>query len=127
VSDESGRDEIYVRSFSPDSEKTRSDIGGKWLISTAGGVQPRWRGDGKELYYVALDGRLMAIEIATSPSFRAGVTKSLFQRPPREGFPLFMREWDVAPDGKRFLFSAPQAQAAAPFTVVLNWPSLLKK
>src|SRR5208282_1505365 len=83
VSDESGRNEIYVRTFSPDSAAAASDTGGKWLISTGGGSGVRWRGDGKELYYLAPDRKVMAVEIAANLVFRAGVPKALFQTPPR--------------------------------------------
>ena len=108
-----------MRAFSPDSIAAASDSGGKWLISTGGGVRPRWSGDGKELCYQAPDGRLMAVEIATNPVFRVGVPKVLFQAP--------SSYWDVAPDGKRFLFTVPTQQGQAPFTVVLNWQAELKK
>ncbi|HUJ80623.1 MAG TPA: hypothetical protein VLW83_02005, partial [Candidatus Acidoferrales bacterium] len=127
-SDESGRDEIYVRAFSPDSAAAGSDAGGKWLISTGGGIQPRWRGDGKELYYLALDGKLMAVDIATNPVFRAGLPRALFQAPPDTGGIAGVHAWGLTPDGKRFLFLAPVEQATqAPFTVVLNWQAGLKK
>jgi eukaryotic-like serine/threonine-protein kinase len=125
VSDESGRDEIYVQTFSPDPAAAGSDRAGKWLISTGGGNGPRWRGDGKELYYRAPDGRLMAVECATNPEFRAGVPKPLFQTPQTAFSSGY--SWDVTSDGKRFLFPAPAERAAAPFTVVLNWQTGLKK
>jgi Tol biopolymer transport system component len=125
ASDESGRYEIYVRPFSPDSRGTTSGTGGKWLISTEGGIDPRWRGDGRELYYLAPDGRLMAVEVSASPSFQVGVPKILFQTPLSSGS---LSQWDVTADGKHFLFPAPTAQSAqAPFTVVLNWEAALKK
>jgi Tol biopolymer transport system component len=119
VSDESGREEVYVRAFSPDSTSAASDTGGKWLVSTGGGVQPRWSGDGKELYYRASDGKLMAVDVATKSVFRPGLPKVLFQAP--------SSDWDIAPDGKRFLFAVPTKQGQAPFTVVLNWQAGLKK
>ena len=124
VSDESGRNEVYVRTFSPATATTGSDTGGKWLISTAGGTEPRWRGDGKELYYLAPDNMMMAVEISANPAFSAGVPKALFQAP---RYPSFISEnhWDVTRDGKRFLFAAQSTQA--PFTVVLNWQAGLKK
>jgi eukaryotic-like serine/threonine-protein kinase len=126
-SDESGRSEIYVRTFSPDSTAAASDTGGKWLISIGGGNQPRWRVDGKELYYLSPDRKLMAVEITAKAEFQAGVAKLLFQAP--LGFGLGSEgQWDVAPDGKRFLFPSPTDQlSAAPFTVVLNWQAGLKK
>lgn len=125
-SDESGRDEIYVRSFSPDAAGTASAAGGKWLISNGGGTQPRWRGDGRELYYLAPDGKLMAVQVTTSPVFQAGVARILFQAPPT--ISASTPRWDVTGDGKRFLLPAPTAQSAqAPITVVLNWQAALKK
>ena len=124
ASDESGRNEVYVRTFSPVSAADSGNMGGKWLISTAGGNEPRWRGDGKELYYIAPDGTLMSVDISESPVFRAGVPKPLFQAPPYSGY-VSENHWDVTRDGQRFLFAEQDVQA--PFTVVLNWPSLLKK
>ena len=71
VSDESGKAEVYVRPF-PVSP-------GIWPVSTGGGSQPRWRRDGKELFYLALDGKLMVVEVNAGERFRAGVPKALFQ------------------------------------------------
>ncbi len=124
VSNESGRNEIYIRTFSPATTATAAEAGGKWLISTAGGTQPRWRGDGKELYYLAPDGLLMAVDISESLMFHAGAPKPLFRVPSHVGSSSD-NNWDVTRDGKRFLFAAESTQG--PFTVVLNWPSLLKK
>ena len=131
-SDESGRREIYVRPFSPDSNGTASGSGGKWLISNGGGVHSRWRGDGRELYYLAQDGKLMAVEVTTNPVFQAGIPRVLFQTPSMPAIGDVSEHsdprWDVTGDGKRFLFlAAPLQSTQAPFTLVLNWPSLLKK
>jgi Tol biopolymer transport system component len=130
ASDESGRNEIYVRPFSPSSGESVSTTAGKWLISNNGGQVPRWRQDGKELYYLAPDGRLMAVEISLSPAFRAGVPKPLFQTP--VFLTSLVSQWAVSQwdsvDGKRFLFLAPATESEqAPFTVVLNWQAALKK
>ena len=125
VSDESGRREIYVRSFSPDSADPGT--GAKWLISNNGGSDPRWRGDGRELFYIAPDAKLMAVEVTTHPGFQAGVPKALIQAPP-QGATDLSAHWDLTRDGKRFLFVAPAAQTtSAPFTVVLNWQAGLQK
>jgi len=126
VSDESGREEVYVRTFSPDSTAAAPGAGGKWLISTGGGTEPRWRGDGNELYYLSPDRELMAVEIATSPMFRAGVPKALFQTP-QNAIAANLQSWDLTSDGKRFLFVAPTEQYAVPFTVVQNWQAGLKE
>jgi eukaryotic-like serine/threonine-protein kinase len=122
TSDESGSDEIYVREFSSGSAQGSSDASGRWLISKGGGTDPRWRGDGKQLFYVASDGKLMSVDISAKPVFQVGALRPLFQLPPGViGF-------EVTADGKRFLIGAPLAQSASvPFTVVLNWQSMLKK
>jgi hypothetical protein len=122
TSDESGRDEIYIRAFSSGSAQGSWDATGKWLISTDGGTEPRWRGDGKELFYVASDGKVLSIDISAKPLFKAGAPRSLFQLPP--GF----IGGEVTADGRRFLIGMPLAQSASvPFTVVLNWQTILKK
>ena len=127
AADESGRFEIYVRPFSPDSNAGLANAGGKWLISTDGGRSPHWRGDGKELYYISPDQRLMAVEVAVDSAFHAGVPKPLFTVPPSNAGTMFP-PWGLTFDGKRFLFiTPPQQTGQAPFTLVLNWPSLLKK
>jgi hypothetical protein len=79
------------------------------------------------LYYLAPDGKLMAVEIATTPVFRAGAPKALFQMPRNAGRSIYRRSWNVTPDGKRFLPVVPTEQGAAPFTVALNWQAGLKK
>ncbi|HJU61452.1 MAG TPA: protein kinase, partial [Candidatus Binatia bacterium] len=71
VSNESGRNEVYVQSF-PAS-------GGKWQVSTTGGAQPQWRSDGKELFYMAPDRRLMAVDVRPQQNFEVGAAKLLFQ------------------------------------------------
>jgi eukaryotic-like serine/threonine-protein kinase len=124
VSDESGRNEIYVRTFSPDSTAAASDTAGKWQVSYGGGTDPRWSADGKELYYMTPDWKLMAVEVTTNPVFQAGAAKLLFQAPQQTSVTV----GDYTVDGKRFLFLAPAGQTApAPFTVVLNWQAGLKK
>ena len=70
-STESGRREVYVQGFAPD--RVPAAAVGKWQISTAGGDRPRWRRDGRELYYIALDGKLMAVPVAIGNAFKVGV------------------------------------------------------
>jgi Tol biopolymer transport system component len=124
-SNESGRDEVYVRAFSPPSAAGTSIAGAKFSVSTSGGMNPRWRSDGKELYYAALDGKLMAVDVTLNPVFRAGTPVPLFMalRATNNGI-----LWDATEDGKRFLFAAAVEQnTPSTFTMVLNWQAGLKK
>ena len=117
ISDDSGRPEIYVRPF--------PDGAGKWQASVIGGTQPRWRSDGKELYYVEGQGALMAVPVATEPGFTLGQPQQLFETPDLVrlgGAP----QYDVSADGQRFITIAPVEdgdEEAAPPTirVVENW------
>ena len=118
TSNESGRYEVYVQSF-PLS-------GGKWLVSTAGGAQPHWRRDGKELFYVAADRRLMAVDVTAGASLEASAPKALFQtQVVRYDAP---NRYDVSADGQRFLINTPVGEVSqTPITVVLNWTAGLKR
>ncbi|HEY3123954.1 MAG TPA: hypothetical protein VGK70_07790, partial [Thermoanaerobaculia bacterium] len=120
-SDESGTPETYVRPFPP--------AGGKWQISTQGGVQPAWRSDGKELYYLALDGKIMAVEIKPGDVFAAGLPVPLFESGLRpEGLTESRSSFVVTPDGQRFLVNTNAEEAArVPITVVVHWTAELKK
>jgi len=120
VSDESGRDEIYVQPY--------PGPGGKWQISTEGGTEPVWNRNGRELFYRSGD-KMMAVDIATQPSFAAGKPRMLFQG---HYVPtgIKMPYYDVSPDGERFLMLKPIEQAEpAPtqINVVLNWTEELKR
>ena len=119
ASDESGRYEIYVRPY--------PGPGGKWQISTAGGEQPVWNPNGRELFYRSGD-KMMAVEIATEPGFAAGKPRVLFEGPyaTQSTYP----DYDVSPDGQRFLMLKPAAQAEegpTQINVVLNWFEDLKR
>jgi len=118
TSDESGRFEVYVQSFPA--------TGGKWQVSNGGGASPRWRRDGRELFYLSADGKLMAVEVdGSSDTFKAGVPGPLFE--PRVGSISGDSPYDVAADGRRFLVKVPVEETApAPVTVVLNWTADLK-
>ena len=126
-SDESGKDQVYVRPFDSASALGSSFSGGtaatgKWMVSKDGGTTPLWRRDGKELFYLSLDGTAMAVEVSTSGVFQAGIPKALFKVPRGVLF------WDASSDGQRFVMPAPSAASAQPpFTVVLNWQGALKK
>jgi serine/threonine protein kinase/Tol biopolymer transport system component len=121
VSDESGRYEVYVRSFSPGPPPSPGES--KSLISEHGGSGPMWRQDGKELYYLDLEGKLMGVSIAAGSDFQSSGPKALFQAPPGAAG----TRWAPSPDGKRFLFLVPEAHEGMPLTVVLNWQAGLKK
>ncbi len=127
-SDESGRDEIYVRTFLPDGLASGGATGGKWQISTEGGVAPRWRRDGKELYFVSSDGKLMVADVAAGPNFQSAAPKALFSLAGITGSGATVAAWDAAPDGARFLFpKLAGREDTHPFNVILNWQSALKK
>ncbi len=121
-SNESGTWQVYVQSF-PAS-------GGKWQVSTAGGAQPQWRRDGKELFYLSSDRKLMAVEVkGNGPTFEAGVPQALFEpRLQTFGLPGPRNIYVATADGQRFLVtSAPEERISTPTTVVLNWTADLKK
>jgi eukaryotic-like serine/threonine-protein kinase len=110
---ESGRFEIVVQSF--------PEPNGKWQVSTAGGTQPRWRADGKELYFVSLDGKLTAASINAGTTFSAGTPIALFPVKIAPGAGANKQQYAVSRDG-RFLVNEPVETAnPAPITVILNW------
>ncbi|MGD0956543.1 MAG: protein kinase [Candidatus Acidiferrales bacterium] len=125
-SDESGKDEIYVRPFEVTSVAGSSadgkPVAGKWMVSKDGGTSPLWRGDGREIFFLSPDGMATAVDISTSGGFQAGTPKPLFKVPTGVLF------WDVSADGKRFLMPAPStSNVQRPFTLVLNWQAGLSK
>jgi dipeptidyl aminopeptidase/acylaminoacyl peptidase len=128
ASNESGHYEIYVRTF--------PEAGGKWQVSVAGGVQPRWRRDGRELFYIAPDGQLMAVPIGV-----AADTHALKVGPPAALFPTRLAtgvniatagfqaraQYAVAADGRFLMNITPDDAVATPITVVHNWTMGLKQ
>jgi len=123
-SNESGQNQIYVRPFPPVAG------GGQWMVSKDGGVQPHWSRDGKEIFFIGPDGKLMVVDVNTAAgTLKSGIPHGLFDSQIYGGLSTTgpMR-WDVAPDGKRFLvISSVSAGTLSPITVVMNWPELLKK
>jgi Tol biopolymer transport system component len=125
TSDESGPDQyqIYVQSFPAGS--------GKFMVSTGGGTQPRWRRDGKEIFYIADDGKVMAVDVKTAPKFEAGTPKALFDPRIVNLIPYTFIRYDVTPDGKRFLVNSfggtRESSPSAPITIVLNWQAAVKR
>jgi Tol biopolymer transport system component/predicted Ser/Thr protein kinase len=114
ASDESGAWEIYVTSF--------PGAAGKWQVSRGGGTEPRWRGDGKEIFYIAPSGMLMAVSVNGESVFATGTPAPLFQihgRAPISSTDIFT--YDVAKDGKRFLVNRyVKPEHVAPLTILLN-------
>jgi Tol biopolymer transport system component/predicted Ser/Thr protein kinase len=120
ISNESGRFEIYMQPY--------PGPGGKWQISTEGGTEPVWNPNGRELFYRS-GNKMMAVDIATQPSFAAGKPRMLFAGQ-YEPTPFTNPNYDVSPDGQRFLMLKPNEQAeVAPtqINVVLNWFEELKQ
>jgi len=117
--DETGRMEVFVVPFPPTGER--------WQVSTAGGVQPLWRGDGRELFYLEPDGQLVSVDVGAAPSFTVGSRRPLFRTGLHD--PRFMVEdYGVTADGQRFLFLMPDTDTRPPeLKLVLNWPALLGK
>jgi dipeptidyl aminopeptidase/acylaminoacyl peptidase len=117
-SDESGTNQVYVQEF-PVAHN-------KWQVSPAGGTDPMWRGDGRELFYRAPDLSVMAVPVHAGASFEADVATPLFRAP----FAVVTARalYRPSPDGQRFLVLAtPERDASPPTTVVLNWPALLTR
>ena len=121
ASNETGKWEIYVTSF-PEAR-------GKWQISTGGGEQPRWRSDGKELFYLSSNDKLIAIPVTVGANFDAGAPVALFQAAPRPPVLVYDRfVYDVSRDGQRFLINTPVKNAdARPMSVLLHWSAQLNK
>ena len=114
TSEESGRNEIYVAAF--------PGPGDRWQVSTDGGIQPRWRRDGKELFYLSSDLRLMSVETRSSGgTVEPGVPRVLFEPHP---LPTF---YDVAPNGERFLIMSSGVEQSPPITLLQNWTAAIKK
>ena len=115
---ESGRYEIYITAF--------PGGGAKWQVSTNGGISPKWRKDGKELYFIDSLDNIVAVDVSTSANaVHLGVPHALFQAVgiQRENGP-----YDVTADGKKFLINSGNVNAGSdPLTLVLNWPAELKK
>ena len=130
ISNLSGHNEVYVQRFPISGEKWQQ-------ISSKGGGQPRWRRDGRELFYIAPDQKIMAVEIKTSPRFEAGPPVELFQArlPMSQGVDDVRNHYDVSADGQRFLVNTvvgsrsggPGEPASALINVRLNWTAALKQ
>jgi serine/threonine protein kinase len=119
ASDESDKYEVYVQSF--------PSGGGKRQISTNGGIGPRWRGDGKELYYDTPDGALMAVDVNLGKGFENGAPHKLFEFRSGNGL-ITVAPYAASADGQKFLLNMlVDESGGAPLTVVINWTTALKK
>ena len=110
TSTDSGTPQVFVTSF-PNGR-------GRWPISTTGGTEARWRRDGKELYFLSRDRRLMAVPIKTEPALELGSPVGLFD--------AHVMEYAVARDGRFLLELGTAPPTSPPITIVLNWMTRLK-
>jgi protease II len=121
TSNESGREEVYVQTF--------PRLTGKWQISTAGGDQPYWRADGRELFYMRLDRTLMSVDVKAGAGFEAALPVVLFEtRSQTVAMASSRNHYVVSDDGQRFLVNTIVDRVNhAPIQVVLNWTAAMKK
>ena len=117
VSDESGQPQVYVQAFPEPAQRVQ--------VSTTGGIQPRWGADGRELFYLAPDGTLMTVSVRAGETLTTDAPRPLFGT--RLDFGSLRQTYAVSPDGQRFLLLQPTGSGTPMLTVVLNWPSLLRR
>jgi Tol biopolymer transport system component len=114
---DTGRHEVYVKKFPPTDAQ--------WQVSREGGVQARWRGDGRELFFLAPNGSMMAVDVTLGESPEFTQPRKLFDT--HLAFSFQTDQYAVSPDGQRFLIMEPQGdRRLPPLNVVMNWPSLVK-
>ena len=120
ISRKSGAFEVYVTAF--------PEPGREYIISAAGGMWPRWRRDGRELFYLTDDNTLTAVEVnGDDATFRVGGAHALFQLRPRPQIRLDAFPYDVSGDGQRIIANVFVEQVAwTPITLFLNWTQTLK-
>jgi serine/threonine protein kinase len=111
ISDESGRNEIYVQPYPA--------TGAKWQVSKNGGHWPRWRRDGKELFWLGPEGTMMAAAVSAGRTFQSGIVAPLFET----GITRPLERYSASPDGQRFLLPMPveERTGSSSATVVQNW------
>ena len=114
--DESGRWEVYIAAFPAFTDRRQ--------VSSSGGVQGFWRQDGRELFYLSLDGTMMSVPISPGPTLDAGVPQVLF--PTRVQTSATSDQYAVTGNGQRFLLLEPVETGQRPFVVIVNWPAVLK-
>jgi hypothetical protein len=119
AADESSRFEVFVQPFPP--------TGDKWPVSSDGGTEPRWRSDGRELFYLSPDRRLMVVPVPkqTTQRFEYGKPEVLFDVAVRDLTLPFGRRYDVSADGQQFVVLEPPQRRPPPITVLINWTGAL--
>lgn len=119
-SDESGKMEVYVRGFSPP--------GGKWRVSGEGGSFPVWSKDGRELFYISPDSKVMSVAVGSGATFDGGAPVALFRIPGEILNVGIATQYDVSLDGRRFLMNlGSSTQAQKMITLVSGWTSVLRR
>ncbi len=120
-SNQTGNSEIYVSPF-PNGDS-------KWQVSRGGGQEPRWRRDGKELFYLSTEGKMMAVSVRTGDNFEAGSPMTLFQAHLRQPISVLDRvSYDVTADGQKFLINTKVDEPnGAPLSIILNWASEMER
>jgi serine/threonine protein kinase/Tol biopolymer transport system component len=121
VSNESGTAQIYVQNFPPS--------GGKWMVSINGGSQPKWRRDGKELFFISADSKLMLVQVKSDgANFEAGTPQPLFEAHITAGPPIVGSNYAISKDGQRFLLNVlAEDSSPDPAVFVQNWTTALKR
>lgn len=114
---DSGRFEIIIQDYPTAS--------GRWQVSTNGGIQPKWRPDGKELFYLTLDARLIAVPVTLGALVEIGKPQILFQTQAEASTGFTWHQYDVSQDGQRILVNTAEVHAT-PVTVVYDWPALIR-
>jgi len=121
ATNETGTWEVFVSPF--------PNANSKWKVSRSGGEQPKWRRDGKELFYFSGEGKMMSVSVKTGSNFEAGTPVALFQthtRQPISSMDLF--SYDLTVDGQKFLINARVDEpSSAPLSIILNWASEIEK
>ena len=119
VSRESGRYQVYVSSFPA--------LDARWQVSVGGGNWPRWRSDGRELFYISEEHILMSVAVQTEGGFEPGPPQRLFSVPSKEVAPTYPHEYDVAAGGERFVVcQVAEHSARGSIGVIANWEALLE-
>lgn len=113
ASNETGRWEVFVETCPPS--------GPRWQVSTHGGSQPVWRRDGKELFFVAPDGKLMVASVTPGPTFVRRNPRALFQTRMRPTYAPYPFNYDVTSDGQRFLIDSVRPGTGPTISVIVNW------